>query len=168
MQIFWVHLGACGYCYMHRCVILCILLTREEVLEFDMCWFIAITRKLIDHKQLQTDRQTDIVSSTTTVLADNELAKPSCVPPSQYKATLCTTKVFVGTEQTCRGRPPHLTDTGPPCAPWCTTQVGSALRRSTVHSVVLYSLVGAQCRSHRSGQTDRAFGLGMLTFDSLC
>ena len=37
--------------------------------------------------------------------------------------------------------------------PWCTTQVGGAQCRSMVHNVVLYSLGGAQRRSHKN-QTD--------------
>ena len=49
----------------------------------------------------------------------------------------------------CRGQPPHLTDIGPPCAPWCTLQVGGAQHRSMVHNVVLYSLGGALHRSHK-------------------
>ena len=32
---------------------------------------------------------------------DNEHAKSSCAPPNQYKAMLCTTKVYVGTELHC-------------------------------------------------------------------
>ena len=49
----------------------------------------------------------------------------------------------------CRGQPPHLTDIGPPCAPWCTMQVGGAQHRSMVCNVVLYSVGGAQRRSHK-------------------
>ncbi len=30
-----------------------------------------------------------------------EHANSSCAPPNQYKATLCTTKVYVGTELHC-------------------------------------------------------------------
>ena len=32
---------------------------------------------------------------------DNEHAKSSCAPPNRYKATLCTTKVYFGTELHC-------------------------------------------------------------------
>ena len=32
------------------------------------------------------------------VRVDNEHAKSSCAPPNQYKAMLCNTKVYVGTE----------------------------------------------------------------------
>ena len=53
------------------------------------------------------------------------------------------------------GRPPLLMDIGPPCAPWCTTQVGSAHCRSMVHNIVLYPWSGAQRRSHKPRQTDR-------------
>ena len=38
----------------------------------------------------------------------------------------------------CPGQSPLLTDISPPCAPWCTTQVGSAQCWLVVHSVVLY------------------------------
>ena len=37
----------------------------------------------------------------------------------------------------------------PPCVPWCTMQVGGVQHRSMVHNIVLYSLGGAQCRSHK-------------------
>ena len=41
------------------------------------------------------------------------------------------------------------TDVGPPCAPWCTTHFSGAQHRSTVHNIALYSLGGAQRRSHK-------------------
>ncbi len=84
----------------------------------------------------------------------------------------------------CWGRPPHLTDIRPPCAPWCTTQVGAQCR-SVVHNVVLYSRGGAQrggaqrggaqCRSHKSrqnhgqkGNTDKQkHRTDSLTFNTL-
>ena len=148
----------------------------------------------------QADSQTDnIVLYTITVRVDNDHEKSSCAPPNQYKATLCTTIVYVGTELHCEpwfacslsttkyytmhlcpyaprvyvrnqttwkkwrghnlpekcllyvlvphqirtksvrfvhvpweppenekfwGWPPLLTYIGPPCAPWCTKQVG--------------------------------------------
>ncbi len=48
----------------------------------------------------------------------------------------------------CQGRLPFLMDIGPPCAPWCTAQVGGAQRRSVMHNVVLYRWISTQCRSH--------------------
>ena len=68
--------------------------------------------------------------------------KSSCAPPSQYKAMLCTTKVDVVQNYI-----------GPPCAPWCTTQIGGAQHRSVVDNVVLYPLGDAQCNSHRPKET---------------
>ena len=44
-------------------------------------------------------------------------------------------------------------DTGPPCAPWCTMQVGGAQCRPMVHNAVLYSLSGAQHSSHKPNST---------------
>ncbi len=41
---------------------------------------------------------TSHILCTITVRVDNTHAKSSCVPPNQYKASLCTTKVYVGTE----------------------------------------------------------------------
>ncbi len=101
----------------------------------------------------QVDRQTDTETDNTALYTikkfDNEHAKSPCAPPYRYKATLCTTKVYVGTELHCRGRPPLLTDIGPPCATWCTTQAGSAQCRSMVHNIVLCSLGGTQSRSRQ-------------------
>ncbi len=110
-----------------------------------------------EHKQTHTNGQLDWQHSIVHHpgrSADNKCAKSSCAPPSQYKATLYTTKVYVGTKLhchpwfacllsttkilynasvplwttcvKCRGQPPLLTDIGPPCAPWCTTQVSGA------------------------------------------
>ena len=41
---------------------------------------------------------THVVLCNIAVVADNFHAKLSCAPPNQHKATLCTTKVYVGTE----------------------------------------------------------------------
>ena len=59
--------------------------------------------------------------------ADNKHAKPPCAPPSQYKATLCTTNLYIGTEvHTILGLPcAPLTC---PCAPLCTMHVSGAQR----------------------------------------
>ena len=38
----------------------------------------------------------------------------------------------------CWGRPTLLMDIGPPCAPWCTTQVSGAQHRPVADNVVLY------------------------------
>ncbi len=43
---------------------------------------------------------------------------------------------------------------GPPCAPWCTMQVGGAQCRLMVHKVALYHWSGAQHVFHKPGQTD--------------
>ena len=63
--------------------------------------FIEFTKLTCDNNKKMTTDQLDwqqIVLCTITVRADNEHAKLSCAPPSQYKATLCTTKVYIGTE----------------------------------------------------------------------
>ena len=52
-----------------------------------------------------------------------------------------------------------MLDIGPPCAPWCTTQGGGAQCRLMVHNVVLYSVRGAQCRSHKTSQSLRLMKL---------
>ena len=54
----------------------------------------------------------------------------------------------------CRGRPPLLTEIGPPYA----TQPGGAQRRSAVHNVVWYPRGGAQRSSHKPRHTDRQMG----------
>ena len=48
-----------------------------------------------------TDTETDNTALYTIKKFDNEHAKSSCAPPNWYKATLCTTKVYVGTELHC-------------------------------------------------------------------
>ena len=47
------------------------------------------------HKPSQTDRHWDWQHCTP---SKKEHAKSSCAPPVWYKATLCTTKVYIGTE----------------------------------------------------------------------
>ncbi len=50
-----------------------------------------------------TDSQTDnIVICTIMVRVHSEHAKSSCAPLIQYKAMLCTTKLYVGTELHCK------------------------------------------------------------------
>ena len=39
---------------------------------------------------------------TISQLVCTKYAKSSCAPPDQYKSTLCTTKVYVGTELHCQ------------------------------------------------------------------
>ncbi len=48
---------------------------------------------------LSTD---NITLCTIKVVAHNAHAKSSYAPPNQYKATLCTTKVYIGTELHCQ------------------------------------------------------------------
>ena len=78
-------------------------------------------------------------------------APPSCIVHHQsvlctmlHKGYLCPRKVGVAPPpnifrvfhvnhqkmKNVRGNPPLLMDIGPPCAPWCTTQVSGAQRRS--------------------------------------
>ncbi len=45
-----------------------------------------------------TDTETDNTASYTIKKIDNEHTKSSCAPPNRHKATVCTTKVYVGTE----------------------------------------------------------------------
>ena len=76
----------------------------------------------------------------------------TCAPSSHYKAMLCTTKVYVGTEVhcgpwfACREWPLLLTDIGP-CVHY------GAQRRLVVHNVVLCHWGGAQHSSHKVSQT---------------
>ncbi len=69
----------------------------------------------------------------------------------------------------CQGRPPLLTDQpihisvlpmwigwtdiGPPCSPWCTTQLSGAQCRSVVHNIVLYPWDDAQHSSRAPPHT---------------
>ncbi len=102
------------------------------------------SRKVNKHRNTSWDWQHCIVHHQKRF--DNKHAKSSCAPPNRYKAMLCTTRVYVGTELHCEpwlecplsNTKILLTDIGPPGAPWCTTQVGGAQRRSVVHNVVLY------------------------------
>ena len=74
------------------------------------------------------------------MMTSNE-KKTSCAPPNQYKATLCTTKsVSVQNFMFLKKRE----KIGPPCAPWCITQIGGAQHRSMVHSIAQYHQCGAQ------------------------
>ncbi len=66
--------------------------------------------------------------------------------------TLCSyTMLFSGSQ----GSSELLTDIVPPCAPWCTMQVGGAHCRLVVHNVVLYRWGSAQHSSHKPRQTLR-------------
>ncbi len=115
-----------------------------------MCFLIAIwwaweTGEARVHTPGQTDRQrqteTDNTALYTMQKFDNEHAKSSCAPPNRYEAMLCTTEVHVNTELHCQpwfacllpttkilmsGATPTSHNIGPPCAPWCTTQVDGA------------------------------------------
>ncbi len=73
---------------------------------------------------------------------------------------------LIGTKLRCAPKCTSVqsyTDIGPPC--WCTTQPGGAQCRSMVHSVVLYSQDGAQCRSYKHRQTDMT---SSINFDTWC
>ena len=78
----------------------------------------------------------------------------SCAPPNTDKKCLFLhVACDPSKNEKCWGRHPHLTDIGPPCAPWC------AQHRLEVHNAgrwctTLYSLGGAQCRSHKPRHTD--------------
>ncbi len=69
-----------------------------------------------------------------------------CAPPKNEK---------------CREQPLPLTDLGPPCSPWRTTEVGSVQRRLVVHNVVLYvEVVHNICLTTPDTQTDGKMGCG--------
>ncbi len=77
--------------------------------------------------------------STTKVLYLYTSVVCSCAPPNTDKKC----PFFACSLWPTKKWPPHLPDIGPPCAPWCTTQVGGAQCRSVVHNVVLYPRGGS-------------------------
>ncbi len=87
-------------------------------------------------KQTFKATETDNTALYTIKRIGNEHAKLSCAPPNWYKATLCTTKVYIGIELHCE----H----------WfaCSlSDIKILLHGAQRRSMVLYSLRGAQCRS---------------------
>ncbi len=68
---------------------------------------------------------TSVCSLSTHLIKRVHFVHVSCAPQKKRKEKCC-------------GRPRLLTDIGPPCVPWCATQVADAQYRLVVHNVVLY------------------------------